>query len=81
MLLQGWPISFLGSTDVTNSSLHDLAGNAMSPPVLLAVALSMIYAVSWKSEKCDSGRQEPSNDADVNEALELFKNSAALGQK
>jgi site-specific DNA-cytosine methylase len=81
MLLQGWPISFLGSTDVTNSSLHDLAGNAMSPPVLLAVALSMIYAVSWKSEKCDSGGQEPSNDADVNEALELFKNSAALGQK
>ncbi len=84
MLLQGWPISVLGSTDVTNSSLHDLAGNAMSPPVLLAVALSMIYAVSWKSEKCDSGRQEPSNDsndADVNEALALFKNSAALGHK
>jgi len=79
MLLQGWPIGLLNlheSLGITSAFLQDLAGNATSPPVILAVLLALFYSVSWKSP--DGARPEAS-DADVNEALALFCRVTASG--
>ena len=76
MLFQGWPIGHVncdGSEGVTSTFLQDLAGNAASPPVLLAVLLALFYSVSWKSPTSDSDRPEAS-DADANEALTMLRN-------
>ena len=77
MLFQGWPIGRIDcveSTSVTNTFLHDLAGNATSPPVLLAVVLAMFYSVSWKSQDAlfEPAMPEAASDADVDEALALW---------
>ena len=77
MLFQGWPIGFINcveSTSVTNTFLHDLAGNATSPPVLLAVVLAMFYSVSWKYQDApdEAAMPEAASDADVDEALALW---------
>ena len=79
MLLQGWPIGLLNlheSLGVSNAFLQDLAGNATSPPVILAVLMALFYSVSWKSP--DGARPEAS-DANVNEALALFCRVTASG--
>ena len=79
MLFQGWPIGFINcveSTSLTNTFLQDLAGNATSPPVLLALVLAIFYSVSWKSQDIDglleAAMPEAASDADVDEALALF---------
>jgi hypothetical protein len=79
MLFQGWPIGFINcveSTALTNTFLQDLAGNATSPPVLLALVLAIFYSVSWKSQDIDglleAAMPEAASDADVDEALALF---------
>jgi site-specific DNA-cytosine methylase len=71
MLLQGWPIGRApDGIDFSNSFLQDLAGNATSTPVLLAVVLAMFYSVSWKYQ--DASENSDASDAEVDEALALF---------
>ena len=83
MLFQGWPIGHVncdGSEGVTSGFLQDLAGNAASPPVLLAVLLALFYSVSWKSLTSASDNDRPeASDADVNEALTLLRNFQRSG--
>jgi site-specific DNA-cytosine methylase len=79
MLLQGWPIGLLTAHEslaVSNAFLQDFAGNATSPPVILAVLMALFYSVLWKSP--DGARAEAS-DVDVNEALALFCRVTAPG--
>jgi site-specific DNA-cytosine methylase len=73
MLLQGWPIGRVNCVGVSNALLQDLAGNAMSPPVLLAVMMATIFAVSWKCDEGEDGQDQTSND-DVERALSVFAN-------
>ena len=49
LLMQGWPILQQDVADEFSSKfLQDLAGNAVSLPVLLAVAISTLCSLCWK---------------------------------
>ena len=73
LLFQGWPSSLIVDDDVASDRLlGDLAGNAVSLPVLLALVLSTFHAVPWRIARTDM--PSPSTNADVDEALQLLSN-------
>ena len=73
LLFQGWPSSLIADDDVASDRLlGDLAGNAVSLPVQLAMVLSTFHAVPWRIARTDM--PSPSTNADVDEALQLLSN-------
>ncbi len=82
---QGFPVSdheqLLKKT--SPKCLHDLAGNAMSANVVLAVFLSMMVCLPWKRREVKDGECEDvsEDDAEVlNGILQSFSASAAAPQ-
>ena len=73
LLFQGWPASLLDDDDAVNDRLlGDLAGNAVSLPVQLALVLSTICALPWRTALTDM--PSPSTNDDVEAALQLLSN-------
>ena len=73
LLFQGWPSSLIADDDVASDRLlGDLAGNAVSLPVQLAMVLSTFHAVPWRIARTDM--PSPSTNADVDDALQLLSN-------
>ena len=70
MILQGFPIANLPALvrETPNHLLNDLAGNAVSMPVLLALVMSTVSAVDWRRATIHDAPQ----DSDVEVALEAF---------
>ena len=68
--LQGFPLSAVDGDieDVLESFLHDLAGNAMSLPVLLAVVASAFLAVDW-----EVGDIATSTSEEIHDAMAIFR--------
>jgi site-specific DNA-cytosine methylase len=66
LLLQGFPVGRTQALadSVAESFLQDLAGNAMALPVVLAVLMATVAAVSWKSGRVvgelEASAEEPS---------------------
>ena len=72
MLFQGYPISKVPDTQMMKTRfLHDLAGNAVSLPVALALRLSACKALTWKAVNTQ-GLVKESTTVDVSHALELL---------
>ena len=72
MLLQGWPIDSVDLPDwAGNKLLQDLAGNGVALPVMLALVMSTLSALTFTKENClaDSDSAE---DPNVQEALKLL---------
>lgn len=79
LMWQGFPVKpFWDKSDFvvpdeceSQSFLHDLAGNAMALPVVLAIFQSALAAIPWAGAASDSaaGSAEQAADEDVNEAL------------
>lgn len=72
MILQGWPIKSVDLPDwADNRFLQDLAGCGTALPVLLALVMSTLSALTFTNENfvADLGLAE---DPDVQEALELL---------
>ena len=88
LLFQGFPLEQLPPTCGAGSNRlrQDLAGNAVSLPVMLALVLSSVHAVTWRSprdanaqKRGDNGQnpppqlpQAPSQD-EVDDAMALFE--------
>ena len=70
MMFQGWPIESLWQLPPTLShkTFQSLAGNAVAPPCLLALVMSTIMAITWKSKM----EAAPEEDPEVEEALRLL---------
>ena len=54
MIFMGWPITNVDIPGwVSENMLQSLAGNAVSPPVLLSLVMSTLKAVSWAAPDAD----------------------------
>ena len=79
MIFQGWPIAgMVMPAWVRDGLLQSLAGNAVSPPVMLGLVMAALTSISWRipaaaaateSQQAASGA---ATDADVSEALGLM---------
>ena len=76
MILQGFPIAKMPALveATSNCILGDLAGNAVSLPVLLALVMSTIAAVDWRDVTISDVQ-----DLDVDTALLAFEVMTASG--
>lgn len=74
LLLQGYPIHRMARTmaDLPERFLQDLAGNAVSLPVSLALVMASIHAISWKEEPGTDGRFDTPSSEEVDAALALL---------
>ena len=80
MLFQGYPISKVPDAQLMNTRfLHDLAGNAVSLPVALALLLSACKAFTWTAVGTQEGMTE-STAKFINHALELLKQLGHCGE-
>ena len=75
MILQGFPTAKIPAlvSETPNHLLTDLAGSAVSMPVLLALVMSTISAVDWRRATINDAPQ----DSDVEAALEAFNMMSA----
>ena len=80
MIFQGWPIAGMVMPGwVRDGLLQNLAGNAVSPPVMLGLVMAPLTSITWRipaaaaaateSQQAASGA---ATDADVCEALDLM---------
>ena len=74
LLFQGYPISRVAehADRQSESCLQDLAGNAMSLPVLLAVVMSACQAMVFRGNDELAAAASGSNEADVEHELSLL---------
>ena len=72
MMLQGFPISKVTMEPwMANSLLQCLAGNAVACPVMLALAMSTIVAITWHGNRMPQTHRN-STEEDVQSALDLL---------
>ena len=72
MMLQGFPISKVTMQPwMANSLLQCLAGNAVACPVMLALAMSTIVAITWHGNNMPQTHRN-SSEEDVQSALDLL---------
>ena len=81
LVLQGFPVALI--PDVVNSTpeslMTNLAGNAMSLPVVLVLLMSLFASVSWASTTAVAA--SASTEEDENEALAAFSRLASAPKK
>jgi len=70
MLMQGWPVLQLLEGDVplwvSDNLLYSLAGNCVSPPVLLALFLATVEGIFWIKPQQDHVDDENENQSSQN---------------
>ena len=70
MLMQGWPVLQLLEGDVplwvSDNLLSSLAGNCVSPPVLLALFLATVEGIFWIKPQQDHVDDENENQSSQN---------------
>ena len=78
LLLQGFPASKVETalSKVSNRFAHDLAGNAMTCQVTLAVVQSIMAALTWRNSE---DKPATASSADTDDAMDLFAQLARGG--
>ncbi len=81
LALQGFPIARCKETADENSErfMQDLAGNAMSLPVALAILMSALMALPWADR--ETGEAPASEREDVDEAIALLEKHGVIFSK
>ena len=74
LVLQASPVALVEEQldQVTDAFQHDLAGNAMSFPVLLAVAQSGFASLNWREQSLSHERLGSISQPDADEAVGLL---------
>ena len=80
MIFQGWPIGgMVIPIWVRDGLLQGLAGNAVSPPVMLGLVMAALTSITWRIPAAAAAATESqqaasaaATDADVSEALGLM---------
>ena len=76
MALQGFPIAVIDDMagtlrdDLKEPLLTDLAGNMVSVPVMLAIAMSTFASVSWAPVETEDKQKDPSPSPDASDAAD-----------
>ena len=82
MIFQGWPIGgMVIPAWVRDGLLQSLAGNAVSPPVMLGLVMAALTSITWRipaaaaaaaATESQQAASAAATDADVSEALGLM---------